>query len=175
MHCILWFLFYKLCFCRFFFAYEDISCMHCNQSILFYKYHFIHPLSQLNYLSSHSIHFILYISFSIFQIINFNSMHVIISTFIFISFFASFVYASLSMHLSLCTRSMRYLFIFIFICLYEFYNQRCWSYAFIFYRLKDKIRLNLELLDLQIFSQFCEDNNLDSSSAVGSPSLTRYG
>ena len=123
MHRILWLLFYKLLYAVIVYAYPFwhlktyLLCIAINPS------HFINIIlsifaSQLNYLSSHSIHFILYISFSIFQIINFNSMHVIISIFFFSSLPLHLFSMLLFLCISLCTLSMRYLF--IFICLYEF-------------------------------------------------------
>ena len=116
MHRILWLLFYKLLYAVIVYAYPFWHLKTYLLCIAIDPSHFINIIlsflaSQLNYLSSHSIHFILYISFSIFQIINFNSMHVIIS----ISFFSSLSLHLFSMLLflciSLCTLSMRYLFI----------------------------------------------------------------
>ena len=100
MYCMLW-LFMHILFCTSFYSThvsKDISFMHCNQSISFYKYHFIHPcisieLFKFSFNSFHSLYLILYISlyesYSIHQIINFNSMHVIL---------CFFFYASLSIY-----------------------------------------------------------------------------
>ena len=90
MHCIHWLLFYKLCLCIFVFAYKHISFMHCNQSISFYKYHFIHPcisieLFKFSFNSFHSLYLILHISNYQFQFNACNSIH--------------HYFASLSLHL----------------------------------------------------------------------------
>ena len=55
------------CLCISFLASKDISFMHCNQSISFYKYHFIHPcisieLFKFSFNSFHSLYLILHIS-----------------------------------------------------------------------------------------------------------------